>query len=379
MMHRLPVFIARYWIAVAVLLFALLSAYTSNPIYGQTAPPTPDINTVPPIELLQTPTNTPFPTPTPVVEDEQPGGNELDPTATPFFNEPTATPQANNDNSGGGSSSGGSGGSGSGSGGSGGSSSGSGSSDSGNTGNPTESAPTTGDISQLSGLTGIVNPVTLNIRKGPSTEDSIIDTLFRNEPVTILARDSANMWWYVCCGTGAGREGWVSAELITPNFDRNEAESLLPVTATTRAQTAAGSDATAAAVVLEMRPSPAFAWQGQTVQLQFVVSNTSDQPLTNIRLRNDLPPTLAYLTADIGQQGTVQESGEAKDGLIYTILWPALAARESLTATVTLQLEDDIPNGALVDNLAVVDTAEGTNALAGITFAMPPLRLPQFR
>lgn len=359
-MHRLPVFIARYWIAVAVLLFALLSAYTSNPIYGQ-AEPTPDINTVPPLELLQTPTNTPFPTPTPIVEEEQPGDTALDPTATPFFNEPTATPQTNNDNS-----SGGSGGN-------------SGGSNSGNTSNPTEAAPTTGDSRLANGLTGIVNPVTLNVRKGPSEADAIIDTLFRNEQVTILARDSANTWWYICCGTGSGREGWVSAELITPNFDRNEAENLLPVTATTRAQMATGGDANTAAVVLEMRPSPAFVWQGQTVQLQFVVRNTSDQPLTNVRLRNDLPPTLAYLNAEVGQQGTIQESGQAKDGLIYTILWPALAANESLTATVTLQLEDDIPNGALVDNLAAVDTAEGVNALAGITLAMPPLRLPQFR
>lgn len=359
MMHRLPLFIARYWIAAAVLLFALLSAYTSNPIYGQ-AEPTPDINTIPPLELLKTPTNTPFPTPTPIIETDESGGNsEFDATATPVFDDPT-TPQENENQGGGGSEGGGS-------------------SDSGNGGTQTEPAPTTGDTSQASGLTGFVNPVTLNVRKGPRATDAIIDTLFRNEQVTILARDSANAWWYVCCGTGSGREGWVSAELITPNFDRNEAERLLPVTATTAAQTAAGSNADGAAVVLEMRPSPAFVWQGQTVQLQFVVRNTSDQPLTNVRLRNDLPPTLAYLNADIGQQGSVQESGQAEDGLIYTIQWPELAVGASLTATVALQLADNVPNGALVDNLAVVDTAEGMNALAGITFAMPPIRLPQFR
>jgi len=365
MMHSLPVFIARYWIATIVILFALLSAYTSNPIYGQ-AEPTPDVNTVPPQELLQTPTNTPFPTPTPFVDDEESGGNgDLDPTATPFFVEPTATPQANDDN---GDSSGG---------GSSGSDSNNNNEESNSDNSEPSTDPATGD--QASRITGVVNPVTLNVHKGPSTTDAIIDTLFRNEPVTILARDSANHWWYICCGTGAGREGWVDADLITANVDRAEAEALLPVTATSNTAAANAGAATEPAVVLEMRPSPAFVWQGQTVQLQFVVRNTSDETQTNVRLRNDLPPTLTYLNTTAGQQGTVQENGQRQDGLIYTISWPALAAGEVATATVTLQLADDIPNGALVDNLAVVDTAEGTNALAGITFAMPPMRLPQFR
>ncbi len=352
MMHRLPMFIARYWIAIAVLAFVLLSAYTSNPIYGQAGVPTPDVNTVPPMEELVRPTNTPFPTPTPIVDGGQPGnGGTFDPTATPQADN---NDDNNNDSSGG--------------------STGGGSTGSGNS----ESPPLTERTTPGTGLSGTVNVVTLNVRKGPSATDPIVDTLFRNEPVTILAQNSGGQWWYICCGSRAGREGWVSAALITPNFDPS-AVAALPVTATSYDVTANVATAADQALLLEMRPSPAFVWQGQTVQLQFVVRNTSDQPLTNIRLRNDLPPTLTYLSTSTGQQGTVQAAGEAKDGLIYTINWPAVAAGESLTATVTLQLAGTIPNGALVDNLAVVDTAEGANALAGITFAMPPLRLPRFR
>jgi uncharacterized repeat protein (TIGR01451 family) len=364
-------FIARYWIAIAVATFALLAAYTSSPIYGQAATPTPDVNTVPPIELLNTPTNTPFPTPTPMVDDGgsggQPGGElPAEPTATPDFDDgdsdggsqpvestPTPLPSNSDDdenNQG---------------------------DDDPNGGAPVDNRESNNDAdAALNGPTGVVNAVVLNLHSGPSTSEPIVDTLFGSEPVTILGRDSANQWWYVCCGSGAGREGWASAELITPDFDATEAESLLPVTATT-AQRASSADS--AALVLEMRPSPAFIWQGQTVTLQYVVRNNGEQPLTNVRLRNDLPPTLAYLETVAQQPGSTQTMGEESDGLIYTITWPEIAAGASLSATVTLQLAQDVPNGAMVDNLAVIDTAEGATAIAGITFAMPPLRPPLFR
>jgi uncharacterized repeat protein (TIGR01451 family) len=320
------------------------------------------------MEELVRPTNTPFPTPTPIVDSGQPGnGGAFEPPATPQADDNSD----NNDESSGDSGSTGGGSTG------GGNTGGGNTSDESNSDN-SESPPLTERTTPGTSLRGTVNVVTLNVRKGPSATDAIVDTLFRNEPVTILAQDSAGSWWYICCGSGSGREGWVSAALITPNFDQSAAATL-PVTATSYDVTANVATAADQALLLEMRPSPAFVWQGQTVQLQFVVRNTSDQPLTNIRLRNDLPPTLTYLSTSTGQQGIVQATGQAKDGLIYTINWPEVAAGESLTATVTLQLAGTIPNGALVDNLAVVDTAEGANALAGITFAMPPLRLPRFR
>lgn len=354
-------FIARYWIAVAVLLFALLSAYTSSPMYGQSTQPTPDVNTVPSIELFQTPTNTPFPTPTPMDDDNQGGGGALPPTATPVPNNNSSGDAGNNDDNDA-------------------SRQESNSGDSSTSTNNAENGNTNTDAvaeQNNNQLTGVVNVVTLNIRRGPSTDDPIIDTIFINEPVSILSRDNNDSWWYVCCGSGSGREGWVSAQFITPNFVRTEATTLLPISATT-AQ-ALQDEETDNILVVEMRPSPAFAWQGQTVRLQYTIRNLSDQRQTNIRLRNDLPPSLIYIDAAAEQGGRIQVVGEAEDGLVYTINWPALDAGASATATVTLQLANNIPNGAMVDNLAVVESAEGATSLAGITFAMPPLRLPRFR
>lgn len=380
MIHYLPVFIARYWIAVAVLIFALLSAYTSSPMYGQSAPPTPDVNTVPPIELIQTPTNTPFPTPTPIDDgDQSGGGGSLQPTSTPIPSD-SDSDNSGNDSGDTGSGNAGSGDSGSGTGSSGNGNGQSGTGTGGNTGNEVSSESDDNgatDASEANGYTGTVNVVTLNVRRGPSLDDPIVDTVFINETVTILSRDSENGWWYVCCGSGSGREGWVSAQFITPNFAASEAETLLPISATT--QGAMQSEAAADALVVEMRPSPAFAWQGQTVRLQYTVRNLSNETLTKLRLRNDLPPELAYVTTIAGQQGSVQTAGQEEDGIVYTINWPQIGAGEAVTATVTLQLANDLPNGAMVDNLAVVESSEGASALAGITFAMPPMRLPLFR
>ncbi|MEZ4617242.1 MAG: SH3 domain-containing protein [Caldilineaceae bacterium] len=355
MKHKLPMFIARYWIAAAVTLFALLSAYTSSPIYGQSAPPTPDVNTVPRPELLATPTNTPFPIPTPESGGgsnnggrDDGGDNSSDRDNS--NNEGNDSADTNsNDNSD-------------------------------QTSNPVDQErPQTGksDDAPNSDLTGVVNVVTLNVRKGPSTGTAIVDTLFLNEEVAVLARDSGGDWWYICCGTSSGREGWVSAALITPDFTQ-AAAAALAVTATS---SAASSTASAAeeTLILEMRPSPAFAWQGQIVTLHYVIRNQGDQPYTNIRLRNDLPPTLAYLDATVEQGGTISTAGRATDGIIYTVTWPEIEAGAALTATVTVRIAENVRNGALVDNLAVVESAEGATALAGITFAMPPVRLPQFR
>ena len=371
MMHHLPMYIARYWIAVAVLFFTLLSAYTSSPMYGQSAPATPDVNTVPPIELLATPTNTPFPTPTPLDDDSQSGGGGggLRPTATPVVDQNDGSDDAEESNRGGDSQNSDDNSHGS-----------AGSTETGGSNGPTggESATsTTADQATPPDQTGIVNVATLNIRRAPSTDAPIVDTIFLNEMVTIFSRDDGNRWWYVCCGSGSGREGWVSAQFITPDFAPDRAESLLPVSATT--QNESQDERIADTLTVEMRPSPAFAWQGQTVQLRLSVRNRGEAALTKVTLRNDLPAELRYVDAVVGEGGTVQTKGNATEGLIYTISWPRIDAGETATATVTVRLAADLPNGALVDNLAVVESAEGARALAGITFAMPPLRLPLFR
>ncbi len=394
MMRNLPKLLAHHWIAAVVIVCALLSAYTSSPMYGQAATPTPDVNTVPRPELLSTPTNTPFPTPTPFINErpgddtggEGGGGAPLPtPTAVPPVDEEDEQPaDERRDDTGG------------------------------ETDVPADedeqqeneivpTLPPTGsgvvldEPDELLGeadellnepeesvatpmltttqlLTGVVNATVLNVRRGPNTTDSIIDTVFRGDPVTVLGRNGNNTWWLICCGAGSSREGWISAAYITPSFARADAERLLTIMANATVR-----NTTDTPLLLEMRPNPAFAWQGQAVELELVVRNESEETFTNLRLRNDLPPTLIYLESAVANGGELVTLGTMEDGLIYAITWPEIPANGVVTATVTVQIAGDVPNGALVDNLAVVDTAEGAGALAGITFAMPPTRLPRFR
>ena len=360
MRNALPTFFSRYWIAIAVITFALLSIYTSDATFAQDVPPTPDVNTVPRPDAIITPTNTPFPSPTPV------GGNGLPSGGGSPRPNPTATRTPNNNDG-----------------------------DQDNTGNNAGGAApnngTNGSTAPVvpaapeSAVNGTVSTVTLNVRRAPNTGANIVDTLFIGEEIQILGRDSGGNWWYICCGTGAGRPGWVSAQFVTLADADADSIAAIPVTANSSAAAVDNSDAltstTALTVplVLEMRPNPAFVWQGRTVQLQFVVHNRSDQVLTNVQLRNDLPPTLRYMTTSVSDQAAVATTGTAADGVIFAINWPEIAAGEQLTATVTVQVASDVANGDLIDNLAVVNVDEGAEALAGITFAMPPGRPPRFR
>lgn len=369
--------IQKFWIVLLVLMLGGLSFYTSHPTYGApAATPTPDVQTVPKPEVISTPTNTPFPTPTPEGDNSPSSGGG--PVATRESDDNNDENEENNtasDNQGGGNSSNGNAPS------SGGTT---------NTNNTGGSANTQAGANQANGarLTGVVAVVTLNMRKGPNTSEHIVDTLFMNDPVEVLGRDSSGGWWYICCGSRSQQSGWVNAQFITPDFAVTQANTLLsvvggagnqvaaPVSAATT-NVAAGQPGTAPALLLEMRPLPAFAWQGQTLELHFVLHNNSNQPIANVQLRDDLPPELAFVKATVGSQGTASATATDQPGPIFTIHWPEVSANSQVTATVTVQIAT-AGNGALIDNLAVVKTAKGNEALAGITIAMPPTALPRF-
>ncbi|MEZ4864535.1 MAG: SH3 domain-containing protein [Caldilineaceae bacterium] len=349
---------SRYWIIAAVLMFSLLSFYTSEPSFGAAITPTPDVHTVPEPESIMTPTNTPFPTPTPIDLDSDSGGGATGGGAPPATRQPDNNDDAETTGGGAG-----------------------GSTADGADATTPDTAPE--DSSAATGLTGAVAVTTLNLRKEPSGDAHIIDTLFSGERVEIRGRDSGNGWWYICCGAGAQRPGWVSAQYITPDFDQSQALTLLPVLATTDAPSLASSGTAAMAadesLQLIMRPVPAFAWQGQTVVLHLALHNRGNAKLTNVSLRDDLPPQLHYVAATISGEGAIAESGTVADGSILTLNWPEVQASAQVTATLTVRIDPAVPNGALIDNLAAVKSDQGVEALAGITLAMPPTLLPHFR
>lgn len=353
--------VRKYWIFILVLAFGLLSIYTSHPIYGApVAQSTPNVNTVPKPISTPTPENTPFPTPTSVSDNDLVDPGDDDNGTTPE-DENQGTDNSNNTAGGGASA-----------------------------GNITDNAdaPTATEQEQsaTNGVTGVVTAVTLNLRKGPNATARVIDTLFLNDPVAIMGRNQTGDWLYICCGERTKLAGWVSKQFITTNLSSDQAMALIPVFESVLNQTAAAaptakpSSKTAAdALVLEMRPQPSAAWQGQTLDIQLVVRNRSDQALTAVQLRNDLPDELAVVNVQIENQGQVKYSGARQNGPIITIDWPTVPANGQVAATVTVQIATTVADGALIDNLAVVTTKQGPEALAGITLAMPPVALPQFR
>lgn len=375
-----------YWILLVVLAFGLLSIYTSHPIYGApAATPTPNVNTVPKPVATPTPENTPFPTPT-SVSNQAPGDND---SATPPGDDNQGNDNEEDDNQGGGDNQGGDN--------QGGGNQGGGNQNSGNNGNATtgggstdaatgNAGSTTGNAQQNEGgVTAVVNAVTLNLRKGPDATTPVIDTLFLNDQVTITARNQTGDWLYVCCGERTKLAGWVSKQFLSLKLTAAQVMTMIPMLANSPGQSATMATATNTGtktegnLVLEMRPLPSAVWQGQTIDIQFVVRNRSSQPLTGIQLRNDLPAELAVVNTRISNQGKVTYNGGRQNGPIITIDWPTVQANGQITATVTVQIAPTVADGALIDNLAVVKTREGAEVLAGITLAMPPVALPQFR
>jgi uncharacterized protein YraI len=223
-------------------------------------------------------------------------------------------------------------------------------------------------------LPGTVAGVNLNVRQGPGTDNPVVGKLRANDPVSVLGRNAAGDWLYICCAGTPLVNGWVSAEFITPAFAAGELEE---VSATAGATTpAAGETGEAAAAAsglsVEIAQQPPFAVQGREVALVYTVSNNGSADLADVVLSSELPGplTLVGVTA-AGGEVTQQEAPSV------TITWPALAAGESATATVRVRVAADVPNGTTFANLATV-TAGGESATNGITIGMPPALLPEF-
>jgi len=375
--------VTRYWLIGTVLFFALLMFYTSSPVFGaQAATPTPDVKTVPPLQLVATPTNTAVPTVTPVPVAPV---NTLAPTATsaatnagPTSTAPSptatrrssATPDDDDDDN---------------------------EADTPSGGGSSPALPAPPSISQPAGITstqivsgrvftGTVASVVLNLRKNPNGEQRPIDTLFRGDMVQILGRSADGAWWLICCGADARLPGWVSATSIRPSFVISQTNPLLPIMAGQSgalgaSTTVSGTRQTSTdtrALQVEMRPNPAFAWQGQTVAIQVVITNRGTVAATNIRLRDHLPPTLQYMRAVVGNQGQLQTQASAEGGSVINLAWARLAPGASVTATITVQIAPNAAADSLIDNLALVTADQQADVSVGVTLAMPPTVLPQF-
>jgi uncharacterized repeat protein (TIGR01451 family) len=360
-LHPIVRLLRLHWISIVALVLAVLVLLVNRGAWAaplnQTVPPKP----------TETPTNVPQATNTPQDDDDDDdNGGQQPPAATP-----TAGPTANATTA------------------------------------PSQPSQPVGE-----GLTGVVTANRLNVREGPGTNAAVIGVVVQGTTLQILERNAEGTWWHICCLADSTTTGWISAQFVQPNFDATQANTLIPVagaapapaptvaataaptttvaatptTAPTVAATSATTSTTEVAAVatpavsldLTITQDPEFAAQGQEIELQFVITNPGDAVATNVEVRDELPAELTYVRVEIADGDLIDETAGASPA-VFTLSWPELGPGDSATATVTVQIADDLPDGAVVDNLAVVSADNVDPYTAGITIGMPPTMPPDFQ
>ena len=244
-------------------------------------------------------------------------------------------------------------------------------------------------------LRATVNVDRLNMRSGPGADFDIVAKLEHNHALTVLARNERGDWWYVCCAADATTRGWVSAPYLTPAFDQATDLQRIPlfvstpptvsVTTTITASASTTPTVVAGAVTptttvlsAAMALNPPFVMQGERAQIVITVTNTTPVTASNVALRDELSPGLAFVKAvalvgDVGQETT--DSGAT----VITFLWDEIAPSALMSATITVDISGDLPDGSVVDNLAAATADNAADLTAGMTIGMPPVAPPDFR
>jgi uncharacterized repeat protein (TIGR01451 family) len=233
--------------------------------------------------------------------------------------------------------------------------------------------------------TALVTVDNLNMREGPGTDFPIAGTVAADQTVTIYSRNEDGSWWYACCIEGSDRPGWVSADLAEPNFDRGQAVNLLPlfgaeaqVSAASASITPVAPATSTGALQVSLFLSPAFAWQGQTTTIRIAVTNPNNAAVTNVELSDELPRGLAYVSAEADAGGQISNEKTPTGGVLIRARWANLPPGGTVSALITAQVSPDLPDGAVLDNLVAVRSANAAYTTGSIIIGMPPALLPTF-
>lgn len=252
--------------------------------------------------------------------------------------------------------------------------------------------------------TALILAERLNVRAGPGTAFAILGVVVGGETVRLLERNADSSWFRICCATGTSTEGWVSAPFIQLNLDSAVVSTLVPLAsqvpvaalpaepaAATAAITAspavtasvpvpaAAAPITPPQVELAIAQTPPFAQQGDEVTLTFVVTNPGTTTAPQVELRDEFPAELHFIEARAANNAEVVEEELDEGRLALIITWPEVAGGTSVAATVRVRIVDEVADGAVIDNLAVISAAGGTPATSGISIGMPPAALPTFQ
>ncbi|MEM7131722.1 MAG: SH3 domain-containing protein [Chloroflexota bacterium] len=241
---------------------------------------------------------------------------------------------------------------------------------------------------------GVIDTGLLNMYNAPDLSAGIIDTLFRNTPIQVLDQDSTGQWVQVCCGEERGSTGWVDASQVTlsASFDANTPD--LPLTDTQESTAGdASSDTDSNSLELgqteldqteldlQLNVTSPAVMPGQTLEVEFWVTNVGTNSALDVSLRNELPEDIEFLDALFSEEGKLFETTNAynDDAPVFRIDWPELAPGERATATVSIQIGEDIGYGVVIDNLAGVGASNAEIETAGASIGTPPISPPDFR
>jgi|GEM_PF-4626279 len=129
-----------------------------------------------------------------------------------------------------------------------------------------------------------------------------------------------------------------------------------------------------AALLLELEQNPHFVQQGDIVTLQFSVTNQSHEIATNVLLRDSFPPDLKIISCLT--QGSIELC--QPDTTELQIRWPQLLSSQVVTTNIQLLVSATLPDGAVLENLAVVYSKEIPGQTTGYRLGMPPALVPYF-
>lgn len=232
-------------------------------------------------------------------------------------------------------------------------------------------------------LTGVVTANRLNVRAGPGVNSAIIGAVVSGETLQILGRNADSQWWRICCASGTTTEGWVSAQFVRLNVDAAQANELLavidPAAVAPAAAPVEAAPAGAPMLAVDVEQVPAFAWQGQQFILRYRITNLGQDAALALTLRDELPSELTLVEALADGAGAVVAERAEAGQLAFAITWPELAAGASVSVLVRIQVDAAVPDGAIIDNLAVVTATGGEPYTVGATIGMPPASLPLFQ
>lgn len=236
---------------------------------------------------------------------------------------------------------------------------------------------------------GVVSASILDIYSAPDPDSAITGTLFSNEAVEILGRDGTGDWVLISFGPNFGQSGWVQAFSVALNIGVGTGAQTLPLlddalapptTDNPLSNSELEPSSEKAILDLQMGVNSSAVLPGQSVDIEYRITNISDLEANDVSLRNEFPRTLTLTSATFGADGTLIESGEpARGSSIFRVDWPQLVPGQTVTVSVSVNVSRNTGYGVVIDNLAGVGATNADVDSAGVSLGTPPAAPPDFR